>query len=36
MRRSGGWEPETIAGRDATVPLPEIGAMLALAAIYPA
>lgn len=35
MRRSGDWEPETYAGADAAVPLPEIGIELPLNAIYP-
>lgn len=34
MRRSGAWEPETFAGSDAVVPLPEIGIELPLTTIY--
>jgi Uma2 family endonuclease len=34
MRRAASWEPETIHGMDAIVPLPEIGIELPLAAIY--
>lgn len=34
MRRAASWEPETIHGMDAIVPLPEIGVELPLAAIY--
>jgi Uma2 family endonuclease len=34
MRRSGGWEEENFVGLQATVPLPEIGIELPLAAIY--
>ena len=34
MRRSGRWEPETFTGVNATVPLPEIGIELPLAAVY--
>jgi Uma2 family endonuclease len=34
LRRSTAWEPELFATQDATVPLPEIGIDLPLAAIY--
>lgn len=34
MRRTAGWEPETIAGLDAEIPLPEIGVSLPLSAIH--
>ncbi|MGE0221930.1 MAG: Uma2 family endonuclease [Acetobacteraceae bacterium] len=34
MRRAAAWEPESIEGMDALVPLPEIGIDLPLAAIY--
>ena len=34
MRRSALWEPESFSGVGATVPLPEIGIELSLAAVY--
>ena len=34
MRRSTGWEPETVAGADAMLALPEIGVGVAMREIY--
>ena len=34
MRRSTGWEPETVAGTDAMLALPEIGVGVAMREIY--
>jgi Uma2 family endonuclease len=34
MRRTNGWEAEEYSGADATIPLPEIGVNLPLAAVY--
>jgi hypothetical protein len=34
MRRSAGWEPETITGQTATLELPEVSISIPLNAIY--
>ncbi|HKM64011.1 MAG TPA: Uma2 family endonuclease [Acidisphaera sp.] len=34
FRRSEGWQPVTVQGRDAVIPLPEVGISLPLAELY--